>query len=398
MTSQCAAGQVCDANDYMCRTCGDRRRVRRRLRRRITCAKAAPASPGQCRTSPECPNGQLCDVAHPHLRRRARRTPSAWPATASNHLCVSGGCVSGMCLSTADCGGGQICNTATRMCVGVQQRRRVRDGATGRSTCASATSCVAGQCRVSSDCPGGQICDAPTRTCNPCGSDTACSVDPSYGASTVCLGGRLHPRRLPRLVSADCPTGQLCGISAPNTCGGCSTDAQCTADPRYGAGHICFQGICQPGNCHGTSADCTGALAGYAVRRAEREHLRRVRDRLAVPGRFDLRLGDDLQHDHRPVRQRRVRQRDVHRQRSVRGQHRRLLLRRAVHARQLLRRRRLRAASGSFYRCVNNSCTGCSRRDRQQVLRRSGERQRRRARPAAAWSAASPTRAAASAP
>ena len=62
--------------------------------------------------------------------------------------------------------------------------------------------CVPGQCRVSSDCAGGQICDAPTRTCNACGSDTACSVDPSYGSSTVCIGGRLRPRRLPRHAAA----------------------------------------------------------------------------------------------------------------------------------------------------------------------------------------------------
>ncbi|HXU04945.1 MAG TPA: hypothetical protein VN903_28480, partial [Polyangia bacterium] len=121
--------------------------------------------------------------------------------------------------------------------------------------------CVPGQCRVSSDCAGGRICDVPTRTCNACISDTACSVDPSYGASTVCLSGGCISGDC-HGSSSDCPTGQLCGISAPNTCGGCSTDAECAADPQYGTGHICFQGICQPGNCHGTSGDCTGARSG----------------------------------------------------------------------------------------------------------------------------------------
>ena len=73
--------------------------------------------------------------------------------------------------------------------------------------------------------------------------------------------GRLRDGRLPRLVG-DCPTGQLCGSRSRAPCGGCSTDAQCTADPQYGPGNICFQGICQPGNCHGTSTDCRGAQAG----------------------------------------------------------------------------------------------------------------------------------------
>jgi hypothetical protein len=78
----------------------------------------------------------------------------------------------------------------------------------------------------------------------------------------VCIGGGCVPGDC-HGGSADCPTGQLCAITSANTCGGCSTDAQCVADPVYGAGHICFQGICQPGNCHGTSGDCSGALAGY---------------------------------------------------------------------------------------------------------------------------------------
>jgi len=72
----------------------------------------------------------------------------------------------------------------------------------------------------------------------------------------ACTAGECHDS------SADCSSGQLCGIGQPSTCGACAADGQCTADPVYGAGNICFQGICQAGNCHGTSADCSGSNAG----------------------------------------------------------------------------------------------------------------------------------------
>src|SRR5204862_5457966 len=78
--------------------------------------------------------------------------------------------------------------------------------------------------------------------------------------STICLGGACTAGDC--TTTADCPTGQLCGVAMANTCGACATDAQCTADPGYGSGFICFQGICQKGDCHGTSADCTGSKSG----------------------------------------------------------------------------------------------------------------------------------------
>ncbi len=177
-----------------------------------------------------------------------------------NHLCVSGACVSGMCHTTANCGGGQICDTSTFSCVACATDSGCI-AAYGPQHLCIANACVVGECRVSSDCTGGKICDTATRLCRSCANDTSCSNDPAYGASTVCLSGGCLPGDC-HGSSSDCPTGQLCGISTANTCGACSTDAQCTADPNYGPGNICYQGICQPGNCHGSSTDCSGADAG----------------------------------------------------------------------------------------------------------------------------------------
>jgi hypothetical protein len=258
--AECSGGQVCDANSYMCRMCGSDAECVASYGVNQLCENGA-CIPGQCRTSPQCPNGQLCDAPN-HTCGPCATHAECVGGYGTNHLCVNGGCVSGMCLTTSDCGtGGQICNTTTRACEACASDAACVTAYGPQHLCIG-NACVPGQCRVSSDCTGGRICDTPTRTCNPCGSDTACNVDPSYGSSTVCIAGGCVPGDC-HGTSADCPTGQLCGISAPNTCGGCSTDAQCTADPQYGAGHICFQGICQPGNCHGTSADCQGAFNGY---------------------------------------------------------------------------------------------------------------------------------------
>jgi hypothetical protein len=257
--SECAAGEVCDANNYMCRTCATDAECVGGYGANHLCENGA-CIPGQCRTSPECPNGGLCDTST-HTCGMCATHSQCVAAYGTNHLCVSGACVSGMCLQTSDCGGGgQICNTTTRSCEACGSDAACV-AAYGPQHLCIGNVCVPGQCRVSTDCAGAQICDTQARTCHACGSDTACNVDPSYGSSTVCLGGGCVTGDC-HGSSADCPTGQLCAITTPNTCGGCTTDAQCAADPEYGAGHICFQGICQPGNCHGTSTDCAGARAG----------------------------------------------------------------------------------------------------------------------------------------
>ena len=260
--STCGPNDVCDPNTYTCRACANDGE----------CSAATGYGPGHlceggdcvpgvCRTSLDCPNGGLCDVAthscHACTTDNECEAPSAYGA---NHLCVSGACVSGMCHTTADCGTtGQVCNTATFQCVACNTDQKCRDDYGPAHLCIASV-CVPGECRVSSDCPNHGICSS-ARSCGLCANDTACSMDASYGASTVCLGGGCIPGDC-HGSSGDCPTGQLCGIAQANSCGGCSSDSQCIADPVYGPGNICYQGICQRGNCHGTSADCTGGQSG----------------------------------------------------------------------------------------------------------------------------------------
>jgi hypothetical protein len=256
--ANCPTGQVCDANSYMCRSCGTDPECVTAYGAAHLCEGGACIS-GECRTSPECPNGGLCTVST-HTCGPCASDAACVAGYGTNHLCVNNACVSGTCHTSADCGGGQICDTTNHSCIACPNDAACVTAYGPQHLCIGNV-CVTGECRVSSDCSGGKICDTAARTCHTCANDAACSNDPSYGASTVCVsggcqGGDCHGS------SDDCPTGQLCGIGSVNTCGGCSTDAQCTADPSYGAGNICYQGICQPGNCHGTSADCTGAKTG----------------------------------------------------------------------------------------------------------------------------------------
>ena len=255
-TSDCPTGQLCDANTFMCTTCATDTSCVLGYGPQHLCVSGACVS-GQCRTTPECAGG-LCDSST-HLCGTCSTDAECVSGYGTNHLCVAGACVSGTCHNTSECGGGQICNPSTFTC----------EACAGDAACVTAFGaghlceanvCITGQCRTSAGCSGGRVCDTPTHACVSCLNDSTCQGDASYGTSTFCLAGACTPGDCQN--TGDCPTGQLCGSSAANTCGGCTSDAQCTADPSYGAAHICFQGICQQGNCHGTSADCAGGQAG----------------------------------------------------------------------------------------------------------------------------------------
>ena len=153
MASECAAGEVCDANNYMCRMCGTDAECVAGLRRRPPVRERrlhSRAVPHVARM----PERRALQHVEPHVRRVRARTPSASTGYGTNHLCVSGACVSGMCLSTADCGGGQICNTSTRSCVACSSDARVRHRLRPAAP-VHRQRLRPGQCRVSSDCPGG---------------------------------------------------------------------------------------------------------------------------------------------------------------------------------------------------------------------------------------------------
>ena len=83
----------------MCRTCGNDAECVASYGANHLCEGGA-CIPGQCRTSPECPNGGLCDASN-HTCSPCATHAACVAGYGMNHLCVNGACVSGMCLSTA---------------------------------------------------------------------------------------------------------------------------------------------------------------------------------------------------------------------------------------------------------------------------------------------------------
>jgi hypothetical protein len=256
--TDCTPGLVCGVASHMCGPCSTDQACIGAYGSGELCINGS-CIVGQCRTSPDCPNGGICN-ASAFTCGPCALDSDCTAGYGNNHLCIGGACVSGTCHATSDCGGGEICDGATHTC-GPCANDTACLTAYGPQHVCIGNVCVAGNCHASADCTGGQLCDQPTHSCKACGSDAACQSDSAYGVTTVCVAGGCvsgdcHGQ------SFDCPTGQLCGISQADTCGPCSTDAQCIADASYGAGNICYQGICQLGDCHGTSSDCAGLNAG----------------------------------------------------------------------------------------------------------------------------------------
>jgi hypothetical protein len=257
-TGDCGNGQLCDVSAHSCAACSDDAACVSGYGAGHLCQNGACIS-GQCRTAQNCSGGQLCD-ANNFSCGACTGDAQCVSAYGANHLCVSGACVSGQCHATSDCGGGLVCNTGTLSCVACGSDAQCVSDYGPQHLCVSGQ-CIPGQCRVSSDCTGGQLCDAAAHTCGACGSDAACKGDTAYGSTTICLAGACGSGDC-HDTSNDCLGGQLCGVSSPHTCGACASDGQCATDARYGSGNICFQGSCQPGNCHSNSADCTGPQQG----------------------------------------------------------------------------------------------------------------------------------------
>jgi hypothetical protein len=118
--------------------------------------------------------------------------------------------------------------------------------------------CVAGAaCSLANGNKG--FCAAGACTaCAGAADDTDCRT--AYGTGNICISGSCTAGDCHDSVG--CSTGRLCGSSVAHACGDCTTDAQCTGDAHYGAGHLCVNNLCVPGNCHDTSADCTGTRVG----------------------------------------------------------------------------------------------------------------------------------------
>ena len=120
------------------------------------------------------------------------------------------------------------------------------------------TTCVAGvACTLGTGAKG--FCAAGACTaCAGATDDAKCKT--AYGTGNICISGACTPGDCHD--SAGCSDGRLCGSSVAHACGDCTTDAQCTGDTHYGAGHLCVNHLCVAGNCHDTSAECTGTRVG----------------------------------------------------------------------------------------------------------------------------------------
>ena len=271
-TANCGSGQICNLSNHTCEACGTD----------TQCADAANYGPnhicqanacvaGNCHAAGDCNNSQ--QICSNFTCGTCSTTAQCVTAYGANHVCSGGACLSGNCNTSAECAGSnQLCvNHACVACTGdAQCVADVQYGAmhiclgTG-----SNAQCLPGNCHDTSvDCTGtGQVCGITTaHVCGSCGaSDTVCKNDPAYGSGDICLSGACVAGDC-HDTSTECTAGKLCGVATPHTCGNCSAggagDTQCLSDTRYGSGNICFQGLCGVGNCHATSADCSGGNAG----------------------------------------------------------------------------------------------------------------------------------------
>jgi hypothetical protein len=145
-------------------------------------------------------------------------------ACPTGSACLTGGNTAGLC--------------SLEVCMACQD---VLDDAKCATAYGVGNACIGGACKPgcnsTNQCTGGKIC-----TANNC---VACTMDNECGAGNLCIQGACTPGNC-RLTS-DC-TGQnaglICAASAPYQCGACATDAQCQADPQYGASSMCDQGKC----------------------------------------------------------------------------------------------------------------------------------------------------------
>jgi hypothetical protein len=277
-SSTCSAGQVCDPTSHTCVGCGtgaagdttcqgDSRYGSAYICQNNACVM------GNCHTAANC--NDTTKVCKNLSCGGCSSNTDCTDAYGTNHVCSNGSCFSGTCNDSSQCGGNQLCiNHVCTACTA---------GSTGDAQCVADTTygamhiclqgqCVAGDCHdTSAECTHGQICGlSAAHTCGGCGSgstgDNACKGDTTaYGTGYICLAGGCVQGDC-HDTSNDCTAGKLCGVSTAHTCGNCASgsagDMQCVMDARYGSSDICYQGLCGPGNCHATSSDCTGTNSG----------------------------------------------------------------------------------------------------------------------------------------
>ena len=157
-----------------------------------------------------------------------------------------------VCTAGSACANGSsngLCNSSNA-CVGCVDTSDDANCKTAYGTTAAPSylciggSCVVGNCRVDSDCPMGQICGLSTpNLCAPCTTDAACQRA-SYGKSFVCNGSG-------QCVSGACTSGNdtACSQNAADVCcasacvpGSCCDTAYCHTSK--GNNYTCLGNVC----------------------------------------------------------------------------------------------------------------------------------------------------------
>jgi hypothetical protein len=240
--TECSGGQVCNAS-HVCAACtADGQCGSAKIC--VGTGAAATCVTGDCHASNDCSNGKVC-------LSNSCTDCTADTQCATGQLCLSGGCVTGNCRVATNCNAGQIC--ANNNCTTCTTDGQCVSGYGADHLCNGSGACIAGNCRAAGQCTTtSQVCNTSSLFCEGCTGDGQCATEYNNTRiciSSVCVVGNCHT------TAASCTSGgQVCNL-ANHACEGCTTDAQCSDAANYGPSHICQNNACIQGNCH-AAADC----------------------------------------------------------------------------------------------------------------------------------------------
>jgi hypothetical protein len=209
----------------------------------------AMASAIGCGSSKGSPNTGGSTAAHSSSATTTSSSSSA--ATTSSSTSSGAGGSGGMTASSSSgAGGGMGGATASSSTSTSTSSSSGTGGMANPNACMGMNGTACTLNGTSGLCEG-MICSA----CNDPTDDATCKA--AYPPAALCLAGVCTPGDC--RTDADCTTGQICGVSVPNTCGKCTKDAQCKGDTTYGANTICntTTGLCVSNACTTNDAKCT---------------------------------------------------------------------------------------------------------------------------------------------
>jgi len=136
---------------------------------------------------------------------------------------------------------------------------------------ASAPVCTAGSACTEPTTQAKEVCTGDAGACVNCTDQTddpACQG--AYGGGYICAGGACVPGNChnSQNTAGGCTAGmagQICGVSQPNTCGDCITDAQCQNDPYYSTAFGAAGAMCNTTTHRCVTAACAMANQSCAM-------------------------------------------------------------------------------------------------------------------------------------